>query len=802
MKFYLLLLLPLFWYLGTCSVFSSSFVGLVTDSDLRPLVGATVKLEKEDHVLSVATDDQGRFRFLDLSPETYQVTVSYLGYQTLSLSKEISGRTQYHFILDPGTIMLESVQVEDQYHERRRKEEMLTVEVVGADFVRTHDSGSLMHTLRRLPGVQAVHVGSGQSKPLIRGLGFNRIVVAENGIKHEGQQWGADHALEIDQFAIDHAELIKGPGSLIYGSDAIGGVIRLSQRKTAPPGSLSANVHILGRSSNQLLGTSASVEGRKQKWSFSSRVTWLDYADTRVPIDSVDVYSFRVPLYKNRLRNTAGKELNLHFSAGYHGDILNSRFFISHVQQKAGFFANAHGLEPRRVDTDLYDRSDRDIMYPLQDASHLKLVNRTIMDLGNTMLISETGYQRNDREELSQYVNHGYRPPVFPDTLPMPSDLERSFEKHTFSANVRLQHQPREEHRFTAGLSAEYQDNRVGGISFLIPGFQQWLLGTYLLHEWRAKPDLRISAGMRYDHGFLSTEAYNDWFPTNGNYLQRAAALNRDYGSLSGMIGVNYHSGNVIVRANLGRSFRVPLAKELAANGVNYHHFSYEVGDPSLKPETAWQLDVGVDYASTVWSFRFSPFVSYFPNYIYLNPSHMFDFDHGAGNQIFNYTASEVFRWGGEISIIGEIMDDLIFEFSAEYAYSEQLSGDKKGFSIPFSPPASFLAGLSWNPWARSGNGSLQHIAIIVDGRITAAQNRIVPPERKTPAYQTFNAGLYGMLTINRVDVNWRFMINNLLNTHYMEHTSYYRLIGVPEPGRNISVSLTIPVQIVNTKND
>ena len=131
-------------------------------------------------------------------------------------------------------------------------------------------------------------------------------------------------------------------------------------------------------------------------------------------------------------------------------------------------------------------------------------------------------------------------------------------------------------------------------------------------------------------------------FPTHGEHLQRAAALERMFGSLSGMAGVNYHSGDLILRANLGRSFRVPPAKELSANGVNYHHFSYEEGNASLKPETAWQLDIGGEYAFANWSARFSPFLTWFPNYIYLNPSHMFDYDHGAGNQIFHYTASEV----------------------------------------------------------------------------------------------------------------------------------------------------------------
>jgi iron complex outermembrane recepter protein len=700
-------------------------------------------------------------------------------------------------LADSSLILLPEVRVEEQHNQQRLKEESLRVEVVGSDFIQKHQSGSLMQTLRRLPGIQAVSVGSGQSKPLIRGLGFNRIVVTEHGIKHEGQQWGADHALEVDQFALDYIELIKGPAALLYGSDAIGGVVQLSNRTLPEPHTLSANLNLVGRSSNQLLGTSAELKGRTQKWYFTSRFTILDYADSRVPADSVDVYSFKVPLNDNLLRNTAGNELSLHFSAGYLNQRVNSRFFISNVRQRAGFFANAHGLEPRRVDTDLYDRSSRDILYPRQDARHFKVVNRTVVDWGKSLLISESGFQNNFREEFSQYVNHGYRPPVFPDTLGIPTDLERSFQKHTFSSNIRLVNQLGNDQKLTAGLSVEYQNNNIGGISFMIPAFRLLSGGGYLMHELEVNEHMNISGGLRYDGALLRTESYTDWFPSNDVYLQRAEKLERKFGSFSGMFGINYHKGKSIFRLNLGRSFRVPLAKELTANGVNYHHFSYEIGDPSLQPEIAWQMDFGAEYLAKAWQVRVSPFISYFPNYIYLNPSYAFDFENGAGNQIFNYIGSEVMRWGSELMVMAEPVENLSVELSGEYVYSEQLSGDKKGFTIPFSPPASVLAGMSWSPLAGSFSAVIQSLVISADARYTLAQNSIVPPEKKTPGYTVFNLRLSGNGFLAGSRMQWNFAVNNIFNALYLEHTSYYRLIGVPEPGRNFTLSVNIPLDII-----
>ncbi|MFW6222758.1 MAG: TonB-dependent receptor domain-containing protein, partial [Bacteroidota bacterium] len=370
------------------------------------------------------------------------------------------------------------------------------------------------------------------------------------------------------------------------------------------------------------------------------------------------------------------------------------------------------------------------------------------------------------------------------------------------SSNIRIINQWKDNHKITTGLSAEYQNNDIDGISFMIPAFELFTAGGYLLHEWKVNNNLQVSGGLRYDRAILKTESYYDWFPTQGIFLQRAEKLDKSFGSFSGMLGANYHSGKSIFRINLGRSFRIPLAKELAANGINYHRFSYEVGDPSLQPEIAWQLDMGAEYATPLWQARISPFISYFPNYLYLNPGFEFDFSSGAGNQVFYYTGSEVFRWGGEFTFMIEPVKNLIIDFSAEYVYSEQLDGAKKGFTIPFSPPASLLTEFGWNPWGEQKFSKLRFLSFSLETRFTMPQNRIVPPEKKTDGYNVFSAGVGGKGFLYGNKFDWRFRVNNLFDTHYLEHTSHYRLIGVPEPGRNFTFSVNIPFEIIQSKEN
>ncbi|HWK56427.1 MAG TPA: TonB-dependent receptor [Parapedobacter sp.] len=798
MKFIIITLIGLFAFAFAHGQ-DSRLAGRVTDTIGNRVVGARVTLEgvgmqAGPPIKVVLTDTTGAFSFVGLPRGNYQLVVHKRGYADWQTTVSLTGDTDgFTVVLEGKVHLLDEVLVVDNHVERRKQEESLNLEVVGKDFVYRNLGGSLMKSLERLPGVQTIGIGSGQSKPLIRGLGFNRVVVVDRGIKHEGQQWGSDHGLELDQFAVGEVEIIKGAASFVYGSDAIGGAIDVKPEALPAPHTRAVSVDLVGRSNNHSYGTSVRIGGRSDKWFVDSRLTYLRYGDYRVPADTVYVYDYAVPLQGQRLRNTAGRETDVHFTAGYLAERFNSILYVNNIDNKAGFFANAHGLEPRRVDVELHDKSVRDILLPSQQVNHFKAISKNALHLGAHHIEAELGFQRNFRQEHSPYVNHGYMPSSLPDTLGVPTTLEREFDKQVYALNVK-DYVELGKHQLTFGLNGERQHNRIGGWTFLVPSFAQSTVGVFAYDRYRLTDRLLLHGAVRFDHGSLRMHEYRDWFPSDvpeggQAYLVRAADLHRRFNSLVWSIGMNYEPfENLSLKANIGKSFRMPIAKELSANGVNYHYFSYERGNPSLAAEQSYQADLAVEWNTDGWQIQVSPFYNYFPNYIYLNPTAAFDHFYGAGNQVFEYAESRVMRYGGEVQVSRRLGRSLKAEVLGEYLFSQQLSGTKKGFSLPFAPPPSLLMGLSWSP-ERPGSPFIE-----LDYRLVAAQDRIVPPEKKTAGCGVMALRAGGTARVAGMPVHLNVQVQNLLDTKYMDHTSFYRLIELPEMGRNIVLSLRIPV--------
>lgn len=690
-------------------------------------------------------------------------------------------------------VSLKEVVVSGSSNKEIQMKSALNVMRANQKFIEENFSGSLMQTLSRLPGVQAMNVGSGESKPVIRGLGFNRVLVAENGLKHEGQQWGDDHGLEIDQYAIDQAEVIKGPASLTYGSDAIGGVINLKSN-TMPLKKFAGQVNLFGRTNNESIGSSVRLTGRNGKFWYKANATWMDYADYKVPADSIEYYSYWIKLKNQRLRNTAGREMDGNLMLGYAGDRWNTSFRIADVNAKAGFFANAHGLEVRLSDID-YDSSRRDIDLPYHTVNHFWVSNHTDWNWADGMLESNFAYQNNRQRELAEPVSHGY--------MPIPTNtLERSFTKQTFSANVKAMQQMGK-HDLQAGGNVEYQRNRQGGWGFILPDFEQLTFGVFAMDKWNLSDKLSLTAGARFDRGSVRIHSYHDWYKTplkastsdspmlqgtvqqgDSTYMERSANLRRSYNSFTWSVGVNRMLGDWVLKLNVGKSFRMPIAKELGMDGVNYNIFRYEKGNTSLKPEESYQVDAGIVCEKGVLSMQLTPYLNYFPNYIYLNPTPQYK----EGLQLYYYTQAKVLRWGFEASVSWKILPYLKLDADGEYLYARQLSGEKKGYGLPFSTPWSARAELRYllpaqNP-AKSG-------FVALEWQVVGTQDIIVPPEEKTKGHQLLNASIGKKFKLGENQLEITLRGENLLGKRYYDHTSYYRLMGVPEPGRNFSAMVS-----------
>jgi iron complex outermembrane receptor protein len=656
--------------------------------------------------------------------------------------------------------------------------------------LRAQMEGNLSQTLSQIPGVQAIGIGSGSGKPMIRGLGFNRVAVVVAGTKHEGQQWGNDHGLEVDQWGIGEVLIVKGPASLSLGSDAVGGALLIEPHRMPQDRKHWGELTLFGRSNNWQHGTTLRLGQKRGAWSYDLRGTALRYADAKIPAERVYIYDYAVTLPHGRLRNTAGNEQALHAQVLYSpSDRLQNRIYLVWNRQASGFFAHAHGLEPRQVPIDEHDQQIWDSRFPRQSVQHGMISNRTTWSRGIHQWQLDLAWQINDREETNTYVPHGFMPNTLPDH--MPAHLERGFKKHTGS--LRLMDQWKKgSHQWTIGLQAQTQHQQRQGWTFLVPGYTQQQVGLYAMHHVQLHSRWQLQAGLRLDYNYLRTQAYQDWFVSGeGDQAQpiaRSSALSFRMPTWVGSVGTTYTDQGFELDIHLGKSFRLPLAHELASNGINYHYFQYHLGNPELSPETAYQGELGLKKEWASISIEARPYVQWFQNYIYLNPTPQFEYLAGAGHQLYQYEQSQVLRWGGEWQVSGQWGQAWQWEWSGAWVRAIQQTGTKKGYGLPFTPPLTSLAQVKYHIPAQAVQGA----SVGFNWRYVAAQHQLVPPEKFTPAYHIFGMQMQVPFKLGQRLLQANLHVNNLLNRRYLNHTSFYRLIDLPEAGLDAALSLQL----------
>ena len=761
--------------------------GRVYDEETRePLPGAEVYIH--ELVKGTITDAEGYFKFVDLKPARYHIHIKFMGYHSLyqyvNLTKDIH---EFDFFIVASSLELMEIVIESDPFKTGQVEQSLTTQTISEEFLKKNPGGTLMGSLQLLPGINAITTGVSIAKPVIRGLSFNRVIVTDRGIKQEGQQWGADHGLEIDQFDPEQIEIVKGPASLQHGSDGMGGIIIINNPYLAEEGTLEGQFTGIYKSNNHLIGTSTMLKGNTGGLVYQARFSTQDFGDYKVPADSFYYNGYILPIYNDRLKNTAGKERNISGMLGVKRNWGYSTLTVSNYNQLAGIFPGAVGI-PRLYNLE-DDGDPRNIDFPRQEINHFKIIsNSNILFSGNWLEVN-LGYQNNNRREEGEPHAHGFEP-VSEDNLALGLKLE------TYTANLRYNQAINENANRVFGIQYQYQVNNFSGFEFLLPAYIQNSIGGFF-HEQRSPGEiLTINYGLRFDYTKINIEEHYepDFSGDPLDSVLRNPAIDRDFFNFSGGIGFSYFPNhNLNLKLNIGSSYRIPAPNELSVNGVHHGTFRHERGDPNLDAERGWQFDLNFSYHLDRFLFNITPFLNLYRNYIYLKPSAEFS-ELPGGGQIFQYTQDNAIFLGGELSIDYHVIENIHLELISEYVANYNLDTE---LPLPFTPPFSTLLGIEYK--IPSITNVLGNSFINFGTRFTAAQNRVDRNEKPTDGYILLNFGLGTEFHIKRQQINFLFNIQNLLDTNYMNHLSRYRWLNLPEQGRNISLSLVFPFKIVNS---
>ena len=683
-------------------------------------------------------------------------------------------------------IEMKQLVIEDAWSQRMQaNRSVMTIQPLSSD-MRLNASQNFATTLQYIPGIMAIQTGVGIGKPVIRGMSGARVALIDNGIKQEGQQWGNDHGWELDQYELDHIEIIKGPASLQYGSDAAGGAVVI-QPHVWPMKKNEWECRSFYSSNNQREGTSLSYKTKlkikEMHWALGIRGTLARSEDYQLPTEQYTYLNRTLPLKDGILNNTATQERHLTAWMAMIKGPHTFRLIYRKYHLQSGLFPGIMGVPT--LAAVVGDGNASNIGLPSAGVIHDKWMAHYHRQQNNGFWQWEGGAQYNQRAELARPHQDGFAPPNA-------DSLSLQLRLLTFQSNVKKQWRW-ERGIFMIGGQGQYQRNQRAGVEFLIPSFQQWQAGLYAWLEWSSAAKIGVwSGGLRWDEAGFQTPGFAQFTWNNGVQSEaqmiRSAPLTRRFHAISGAWGWSLTSKpHRILKWNIARSFRMPQAAELTINGVHHGSFRHEEGSPWLQPENGWQADVTVGQQAGNQSWHFSPFCHYYHSYIYLSPQAEFSYLPDGG-QLYRYLQAPVFMTGGELFLEKHIWDPLHTDLSVEGVFTYN---QKTQLGLPFIPPVMIKSNVVYEKeWREAKTAKL-----FIHARKAFAQNRTERNEKATPGYFVANAGASIESEMSEIAMEWILSVNNIFNQTYFNNLSNYRWIQLPEQGRWIQVQCCIKIQ-------
>jgi iron complex outermembrane receptor protein len=735
--------LPLFLLLyGFIAHAQNSLKGTILSSDSQePLEQVSVyfpQLEK-----GTVTDAEGKYTINDIPEGKYKIIASYIGFLTYSSSLTIqSGTNSLNIVLAPSAIEMEEVIVSTPFHKLQR-ENVMKVEQEKIATLRTNGAITLADGIRSIAGVESVSTGIGIGKPVIRGLSANRVLVYSQGIRLENQQFGDEHGLGISDAGIESIEVIKGPASLLYGSDALGGVLYLNPEKYALGGTSSGDINLNYFSNTEGISSNLGYKTSGQKLKFLVRAGITSHADY------LGGDGFRVT-------NSRFKEYDLKSGIAYQSGNFKTDLRYNYNKSDLGI--------PEEIGAQTKNRTPET---PYQEIQSHILSSSTDLFLKKSSVKVILGYIFNDRKEYEE------------GEAGVPAlDMNLS----TFNYNLQY-HLPKGKNLETIiGVQGMCQTNKNFGDEVLIPDAAVKDIGVLSTsHIHLGKSDIQL--GLRYDHRQITGEE-NGTFGEEG-YI---AALDRNFNSVNAAIGIRSDLSKTLVgRFNIASGFRAPNLAELTSNGIHEGTNRFEIGDPDLQNEKNIQLDLAFEYSNEHVEVFINGFHNTVNDFIYVEPNGDFvDLD-----PVYIYRQQDATLYGGEMGF--HLHPHPLHWLHIESTFETVTGMLKNDEDLPLIPANKFTNTLriedkpSDTSWFQKGYGYLTLLTVL-------DQNRISDFETTTPGYTLLNVGFGGSIKVFENEMEVRVSVNNVLDKSYISHLSRLKIDGIPNIGRNISIGLHYPI--------
>ncbi len=765
--------------------------GKITDAKTgEALSGAYVYFT--DDKLGTSSDVNGQYALGNIPPGHHVVEVSFTGYGTLVEHIEISTDLQKDFALSPVIVENQGVIVTGVSGATSIRKSPVPVTSIRRSALLQKPSANIIDALSHIPGVSQVSTGPAISKPVIRGLGANRVVTVNDGIRQEGQQWGDEHGIEIDELSVSKVEVLKGPASLMYGSDALAGVVNFITNTPVPEGTIRGGLLSNYQTVNKLYANSLNLAGNKNGFN------WNGYLSHKSAGDYKNKYDGRVLNSRYNEKNFGGY-FGINKGWGYSHLIFSS--FDQHIglvegdrDDATGKFILYAGTGLERIATD-DDLSSRSMFIPNQRVQHYKLVSDNNFALGRSRLKFNLGFQQNLRKEFGNPED--------------PAEQELFFDLKTINYNLQWQLPEMKQWHTTVGVNGMQQENQNKGAEVLIPEYNLFDAGLFVYAQ-RFYKKATLSGGIRFDNRTVNSRSFFEGTEEKFN------AFTRKFSNLSGSIGLSVEAAdNVSFKANIARGFRAPTLAELASNGTHEGTNRYEYGDQQLKSETSVQFDAGVDLDYEHFSLGVSAFFNSIQDFIFYRKlaslsggDSLVNVD-GEDIQAFIFNQQNARLSGLEFSldIHPHPIHWLHFENNFSFVRGRFTSALDGSENLPLIPAPRWTSELRAD--IKKAGKNLRNFYASLEADRTFKQDRYFSgfeTETATDAYLLLNAAVGADIqnAKKRTIFSIHLGLMNIGNTAWQSHLSRLKYTaenaltgrtGVFNAGRNFSVKLNVPLE-------